>query len=344
MTQDFNPLMDFARKVECSIKLPSNGGWYEDDNITYNQLGEVDIKPMLPNDEIMLLNPETLVTGESIISLIKSCCPGIKRPEDLYYPDINAILLGIKKATYGDKYQQEYICPQCWSKKNDIIENEINKLKNSGEYDDTSLEELTKIADTNVMAKITEMEKNNEILISPQTQELSISNILNSMKFMPISGDVTLKSGIKVFLTPYKCSDKIIFASRDLRQQKLLKMASIHDEKYRDMDELNDEYMKSLKSLKELYVNTGNLTLELIIAAIDKIETPTGEVVKNREHIKEFIYNLDSESVLQLRNKSNELNEYGAPQTIPCECECCGYTWEEKFYGFNQSDFFGISS
>ena len=28
-----------------------------------------------------------------LIDLIKSCCPGIKKPEELYYPDINVLLL-----------------------------------------------------------------------------------------------------------------------------------------------------------------------------------------------------------------------------------------------------------
>jgi hypothetical protein len=26
------------------------------------------------------------------------------------------------------------------------------------------------------------------------------------------------------------------------------------------------------------------------------------------------------------------------------ECGCCGHKWDEPFYGFNQSDFFGIGS
>ena len=73
-----NPLMDFARKTECSVKLPSQGLWYDDDAITFNAIGEVDIMPMLPNDEMKVVNPETLISGDSIISLIRSCCPGIK--------------------------------------------------------------------------------------------------------------------------------------------------------------------------------------------------------------------------------------------------------------------------
>ena len=112
-----NPLMDFARKTECSVKLPSQGLWYDEDAIEFNAIGEVDIMPMLPNDEMKIVNPETLISGDAIISVIKSCCPGIKKPEELYYPDVNVLLLGIKKATYGDELIQNSVCPKCWEKK-----------------------------------------------------------------------------------------------------------------------------------------------------------------------------------------------------------------------------------
>ena len=49
-----------------------------------------------------------------------------------------------------------------------------------------------------------------------------------------------------------------------------------------------------------------------------------------------------SESVA--KSAIDELNGYGIPQKLDLECECCGHKWEEKFYGYNMSDFFGISS
>ncbi len=174
MTQNFNPLMDFARKVECSVKLPSNGGWYDDDVVTFNAINEIDIKPMLPNDEMAIVNPETLISGDTIIQIIKSCCPSVHKPEELYYPDVNTILLGIKKATYGDELSQQYICPLCWSKKNDVVMKEFIRLvkeKYGDEEVELSKEETTefeKLADENTKGLITEMERRNEICITPQ--------------------------------------------------------------------------------------------------------------------------------------------------------------------------------
>jgi len=350
MVQNFNPLMDFARKVECSVKLPSNGGWYDSDNITFNQIGEVDIKPMLPNDEMMVVNPESLISGNSIIEIIKSCCPGIKKPEELYYPDINVLLLGIKKATYGKEHTQEYICPKCWSVKTNILGDEILKLIKerypNGNVDISKEEskEIESIADENIKSLITEKERNNELCITPQELKINLDDILGSITYMPYDGLVKLNNGVKVYTTPYKCSDKIKFITKKIKFQKLYKHISDSSGIYDNTDEITEEYIKSLEDLSNVYKEIGNLGIDIISASIKYIETPNGEKVDNYEYISEFIRNIDVESVSKIRNKIDELNNYGIIQTLECECMCCGYKWNEKFYGYNQNDFFGISS
>ena len=184
-----NPLMDFARKVECSVKLPSQGIWYDEDVIEFNQIGEVDVKPMLPNDEMAMANPETLISGESILKIITSCCEGVKKPEELYYPDVNALLLAIRKATYGDTIEQEYICPQCWSKKTDIENAEylrLTKEKYSGkELTEEDGKEIKEEANKITRPIIAQMEKEGKLLITPQKIIVNIDNMLNSMTLMP---------------------------------------------------------------------------------------------------------------------------------------------------------------
>ena len=114
-----NPLLDFARKVELSIKLPSNGNWYEEGTIDYTLGGEVEVYPMLPKDELTLMNPDGLLSGQSNVSLIKSCVPAVKNPEKLLYPDLNVLLLAIQKATYGNKLTMQVVCPECLRKANE---------------------------------------------------------------------------------------------------------------------------------------------------------------------------------------------------------------------------------
>lgn len=350
MTQNFNPLLDFARKVECSVKIPSNGGWYDDDNITFNAINEIDIKPMLPNDEMTIVNPETLISGDSIIEIIKSCCPGINNPSELYYPDVNAILLGIKKATYGDELTQQYICPVCWSKKNDVISKELVRLiKEKYPNGDVELsveesQELEKIAEENTKEEITLMERRNEICITPQELKCSIEKILADMTFLPKDGIVELKNGLKVYTTPYRCIDKIKFINKQIKYQKIAKYLQDNAQKFKNTYELTNEYVDAIKGISDMYKDVTEITIDIIASSIKKIETPTGDVVSNHMYIWEFLKNADVDSVKMIRENIDRLNECGVQSTIPCECQCCGHKWDEKFYGFNQNDFFGISS
>lgn len=350
MAQDFNPLLDFARKVECSVKIPSNGGWYDNDNISFNAINEIDIRPMLPNDEMTIVNPETLISGDSIIEIIKSCCPGIKNPSELYYPDVNAILLGIKKATYGDELTQQYICPLCWSKKNDIIAKEVlrlikEKYPNGGiELSVEESQEIEKLAEENTKEMITQMERMNEICITPQELKCSIDTILGNMTFLPKDGVITLKNKLKVYTTPYKCNDKIKFINKQIKYQKIVKYLQDNQKQFDNISEITMEYIDAVKDLSGMYKEVGEINMDIIASSIKKIETPTGDVVSNYMHIWEFLKNADVESVRMIRENIDKLNGYGVQSTIPCECQCCGHKWDEKFYGFNQNDFFGISS
>ena len=207
-----NPLMDFARKIECSVKIPSQGLLYDEDTIEFNAIGEVDIMPMLPNDELAVVNPDTLISGDAIIGLIKSCCPGIKRPEELYYPDVNTILLGIRKATYGSELVQSGVCPECWKKKIEIEEKEIDRIIKERNIDRDSLTEdemkdLYNEASKNVAPVISEMEKNNELHITPVEFKYNIDDILSTITLIPKDTIVETKEGLKIYLTPYKCKD-----------------------------------------------------------------------------------------------------------------------------------------
>lgn len=341
-----NPLMDFARKTECSVKLPSQGLWYDDDAIEFNAIGEVDIMPMLPNDEMKVVNPETLISGDSIISLIRSCCPGIKRPEELYYPDVNVLLLGIKKATYGDDLIQNSVCPECWEKKVSIETDELLRLiKEDGRKDipEEEMSEFVLKSKSNVASKITEMEKKGELLITPQEIKYSCEDILNKITLLPKDCIYETKEGLKIYITPYKCSDKIKFTNKNIQTNRITKFYD-NELKNTTLDKTSPEYINLVAKLVKMYESAAIQTSEIVATCIKKVQLPNGTVVDNQDYIKEFILNLPSNNIQDIMDKIDELNNYGLPRTLDCECECCGNKWEERFYGFNQADFFGTGS
>jgi hypothetical protein len=60
--------------------------------------------------------------------------------------------------------------------------------------------------------------------------------------------------------------------------------------------------------------------------------------------ILEFISQTPSNVVNEINEKIHDLNDIGLPKELEYECECCHHQWKDKFFGFNQSDFFVIGS
>ena len=349
MSENINPLMDFARVISCSIKIPTNGVWYKDENIGFNNIGEVDIKPMLPRDELLMSNPETLITGETINQVIKSCCPSIKDPSVLYYPDVNALLLGIHKATYGDEIKINGVCPNCINKKqkmiSDLVIKKSNAMIDEKKVDELSVEELSKIEEESkeeVGHKLDELETKNEIRTRPQTQAFSIDWILSQMSFLPSEKVIDSANGLKIYLTPYTCKEKVKFTIKNIHSQKILQNMY---KSIKDIDEDNVEDHENLT--KEINKAYGDLTLEaisIVSSGIQKIVIPSGLEVTESEYIEEFLKHSDINTVKQISKIIDELTSIGVPQDLPFKCECCGHEWKELFHGYNPSDFFGNRS
>ena len=344
-----NPLMDFARKVECSVKIPSQGLLYDVDTIEFNAIGEVDVMPMLPNDELSIVNPDSLLSGDAIIGLIKSCCPGIKHPENLYYPDVNTILLGIRKATYGDDIIQSSVCPECWNKKTKMELDEVKRICKERNIDENNISEeeikdLYNEAKQSISHSITEMEKDGKIKITPTEFKYSIDRILQTMTIIPPNSNIETKEGLKIYLTPYKCKDKILFSQRNINEQKILEYYQKSLEKETLTTENLGDYLDKTNKMIGMYNDVGKKSIEILGKSILKVVLPNGTVIDNQNYIDEYVRNISSDLVVKINTEINKLNGYGINQTLEMECPCCKHKWEEKFYGFNQSDFFGISS
>lgn len=107
-----NPLQKYFRTPGLSIRLPSNGA-FTPGQIAFEQNGEVAVFPMTAADEMYLKNPDALMNGSAVERIIQSCVPSIQNVRDLPTADVDAILLAIRAATYGDRMEYEVVCPNC---------------------------------------------------------------------------------------------------------------------------------------------------------------------------------------------------------------------------------------
>ena len=106
-----NPLQGYLRSPKLYVLLPSQGKFSSLDTASEIS-GELPIYPLTSMDETFLRNPDALLNGESLVSVIQSCT-GVKDVYNLSTNDVDVILLAIRFATYGNDLEIEATCPEC---------------------------------------------------------------------------------------------------------------------------------------------------------------------------------------------------------------------------------------
>lgn len=108
-----NPLSKYFRQPAIYIKLPSNGAYWPNDAVEIPATGELAVYPMTTRDEITLRTPDALMNGAGVVEIIQSCVPAIKNAWLMPSVDVDAILIAIRIASYGDTMEVETTCPHC---------------------------------------------------------------------------------------------------------------------------------------------------------------------------------------------------------------------------------------
>lgn len=103
--QEQNPLKQFFRQPKVYITLPSQGRFYPEGSIEWPENGELPVYAMTAKDELTFKTPDALLNGQATVDVIKSCVPNIKNPWLMPSIDLDAILIAIRIATYGEKME-----------------------------------------------------------------------------------------------------------------------------------------------------------------------------------------------------------------------------------------------
>lgn len=96
-----NPLSQFYRRPGNYIELPSGGRFYKNPP-KLSETNELAVYPMTAKDEMVLKNPDSLLNGEALKHVLASVAPDIKDVNEIPAPDIDAILVSMRMASYGD--------------------------------------------------------------------------------------------------------------------------------------------------------------------------------------------------------------------------------------------------
>jgi hypothetical protein len=108
-----NPLSKYFRQPEIYMKLPSAGAFWPQNSLDLPVTGEIPVYPMTARDEITLRTPDALMNGSSVVEVIHSCCPSITNAWQMPSIDVDAVLIGIRIASYGSEMNLDTACPKC---------------------------------------------------------------------------------------------------------------------------------------------------------------------------------------------------------------------------------------
>jgi hypothetical protein len=133
-----NPLAGHFRSPKLYTSLPSGGAYYSDKVIDQG-MDEHAVYPMTAKDEMIMKNPDALLNGDAVVQVIQSCIPSVKNARRLFSNDVDAMMVAIQGATFGDDVEVTANCDKCEKECKAILSAEgilttMTELKDSYEF------------------------------------------------------------------------------------------------------------------------------------------------------------------------------------------------------------------
>jgi len=163
-TASSNPLSKYFRQPAIYMKLPSGGRFWADNALELPVNGEIPVYPMTARDEVSLRTPDSLMNGQGVVDVIQSCCPNVKGAWAMPSVDVDAVLIGIRIASYGNEMDLDTVCPFCQSENNHALD-------------------LRSILDTIVCPDYVKKIEVNDLKIKVKPQQFATINKQNSISF-----------------------------------------------------------------------------------------------------------------------------------------------------------------
>lgn len=159
-----NPLSNYYRTAGVHIKLPSEGKYWAEGSIQMPPNGELPVLPMNGRDDLSLRNADGLMNGSTTVDVIQSCLPNVKDAWAMPMIDVDAILIAIRQASYGQNMAFTTKCSKC------------------GEFHDYEID-LGTIRDTIHIPDYSQPLMLNDLLISIKPASYAMSNASNQEKY-----------------------------------------------------------------------------------------------------------------------------------------------------------------
>lgn len=206
-----NPLTQYFRQPAIYIRLPSQGKFYPPGALNMPPNGELPVLPMTSNDEITYRTPDALFNGTATVNVIKSCVPSIRDPWAMPSADLDAVLIGIRIASYGHVMDISTTCPSCENQEEISVDlRAVNDTMRIGEYDQNlSVSDLEfwfqpisyKTVNQNNQVQM-EQQQAMRLLQSDADEQTKMDQLNRSMSVINDTTTMTIANSIAAIKTP----------------------------------------------------------------------------------------------------------------------------------------------
>lgn len=269
-----NPLQKYFRQPKIYITLPSKGLYYERGTLggDYNN---VPVFAMTGMDEIIFKTPDALFNGQAVTKVIESCCPYITNANKMPSLDIDALMIAIRIATFGNKMTVEQTCKHC---------GEENQF------------------------------------------DIELGTLLDYFRDMTFASTVQINEELSLKIRPLSYEEMTAVSTENFKLQKMLYQTS----------ELEDDARQ--QQLDSIYKQLADLQVELFLMSIESVQVP-GQLVADKNAIREWLTNADREVYQQIKNKLEENKESWSIPKQHVKCSNCG-TDDDVQITMDQANFF----
>lgn len=166
------------------------------------------------------------------------------------------------------------------------------------------------------------------------TFEMQCNHLIDSMTYVEDSDTiVNIDSDIRVHVKPYTFEMRSLLIQRQLEERKVLS-AIDNDTESTDSLLKADVFARSLEKM-------SRLTFRLIADSVTRIEIlgKDHQSVTDKDHIAEWLTNVNKNISDAIISTVNALNEVGPPRSTDAQCQNCGHTWKEAL-NFDPALFF----
>lgn len=150
---------------------------------------------------------------------------------------------------------------------------------------------------------------------SVHTYQVELSRLISSAKPIPDDNVIILNDGTTVVVRPYSLKNQL---DANIKRFYQLKM----------QEAMNQSEERKEHLLKEAFLKATDISIEIAASCIIKvILTSTDEVIEvdNKEHISDWVRNMDKETYKKVIGKISELSESNIMKSMEVQCSNCNH-------------------